>query len=245
MTRLLPVLAVLLLALPAAARDLPYLWGHHVGVATTSMSNNMPKGYPVGSKQAEGGYLMPTFSMHSMNEDGYWEWYLSPVYADLVALLTYASDLEKDDLDGAVFASGIVGNYVRGRYLMHTPWLSIGAGLSIGEYGFDSESPDEGYNLTLGPNLRLTSHLGDRLLIANLTARYEHTIWHLTPDDRSEDDFDNPNFFVVTLGLLPYDILPAFAVDAEYWTVLSANDDLEVDRFQLKISYRWRRDDTY
>ena len=50
---------------------------------------------------------------------------------------------------------------------------------------------------------------------------------------------------MITLGLLPYDILPALAFDAEYWSVLSGNDDLEVDRIQLKVSWRWSRDDTY
>ncbi|HJP29950.1 MAG TPA: hypothetical protein QGF95_05280 [Candidatus Latescibacteria bacterium] len=229
----------------AGARDLPSLYGYHVGVATTSMSNSLPSGYDPGTKEADGSFFLPTFSMHSMHEDGYWEWYLSPVYGDLVALLTYASDLEEDDLDGAVFSSGIVGQFMKGWYLKHTPFASIGAGFTIGEYGFDSESPDEGYNLTLGPNVRVSMPIGGRALMANLTARYEYTVWHLTPGDRKGQDFDNPNFLVITLGLLPYDILPALAFDAEYWSVLSGNDDLEVDRIQLKVSWRWSRDDTY
>lgn len=234
-------LLCLLLVLPADARDLPSLYSYHVSVASTSIHNNQPQ-HERGN-EADGSFLIPTFGIYSMDEDGYWDWVLSPVYADIAALLTYAKDAE-EDLEDAVFSSGIVGHFVYGRYFRHTPLASFGAGITLGEYGFDSASPDEGYNFTVGPHIRITTDL-DRKLLANLTARYEYALGHLKPDGRDDAD-GKPAFLALTLQLLPYDVISPLAVDLEYWKVLSSeSDDLEVDRWQFKVGYRWGRDDSY
>ena len=239
------VALVILIPPTTLLADLPSLYATHWGVASTSTSNNFPQGTNFESRTAEGSYLIPTFGWYITNDHGYFDFRMSPIYADLTALLSYSSGVE-DDLEDGVFSSGILGHFVYGRYFLHGPLVSLGGGVTLGEYGFDSEALDEGYNFTVGPNLRASLNLED-LLLANLTTRYDYALWHLAPDTRSEaDNADKPAFLAFTLQLFPYGVTEKLAADVEYWKVLSSEtDDLEVDRWQFKISYRLQRDDDF
>ena len=121
---LFPALLVTILFAVEVSADMPYLTGFHAGLGSASISNSHPRG--LSSPAADASFLLPTFGTFAMDDESFWEWRVSPVYSDLVAALSYAPD----ELDEAFFSSGILGHFVRGRYLLNSGPIAIGPALS-------------------------------------------------------------------------------------------------------------------
>lgn len=206
-----------------------------IGLSYSSYSNNIPQkidGKSLG--EISKTLIIPSLAFQTDITEGYSRY--QPSVA-LVGDLIYAG--ASDETNYSLITGGLIGNYDRGINFITEPRMRVGAGGTVEDYIMTTETPDQGYHMGLGPNVKC-DYLLTESWYARVMVKYVFSIYYFVGNSGTltkeiRENAKNPHFFTFDVQAIA---IWGLNVRLEYWKTISREDsNLKLSRFWLHLAF--------